>query len=268
MEVSVIMGVYNANYQMLEQAINSILAQTYPYFELIICDDGSTNETYQWLLELRKLDGRIIVVQNQQNEGLASALNHCIEVAQGELLVRQDADDFSAENRIEKLIQFASTHPEYGLISSNIGLFDTDGVWGRMNYPEQPQKDDFLFCVPFMHGAVAMRKSQVLQAGGYRVAKETRRTEDIDLFMRMYANGCKGYTLEELLYYFREDKQAQQRRRYRYRIEEAKVKWKGYQMLGLMPKGVIFALKPLIVGLIPQKLLNWLKDQYYQRKID
>ena len=96
--------------------------------------------------------------------------------------------------------------------------------------------------------------------------KRCFRTEDLELFMRLYAKGEMGYTIQEELYAYREDLAAQQRRRYRYRIEEAAVRLEGFARLGLLPKGLLYAAKPLAVGLIPQKLLQRMKDQYYGRR--
>ncbi len=264
--ISIIMGVYNSDEKKLNYAVKSILNQTYKNFEFIICDDGSTNNTYEILTQFSNLDERIIIIKNSENRGLGFTLNKCISHAKSEFIVRQDDDDFSAPNRLEVLVNFHLNHPEYALVSSNIAYFDDNGIWGEMRYPEKPQSKDFLFCVPFMHGAAAYDKTAVLAAGGYSGAINMRRTEDIDLFMRMYANGVHGYTIEQKLYHFREDKNAVKKRKFRYRIDEARVKFKGYRMLKLMPLGIIYAIKPLVVGLLPHKLLSWLKDIHYNRK--
>lgn len=266
--ISVIMGVYNCpSEQMINDCIHSILTQSVSDFEFLICDDGSDNLTYEWLLAASKKDSRIRLFRHSQNLGLAQTLNDLINAANGELIFRQDIDDKSAPDRFEKLLSAWKKHPECSIISSNILLFDETGFWGKMDYPEYPVREDFLFCVPFMHGAVSMKKSAVLQAGGYSSEKLTRRTEDIDLFMRMYCRGAVGYTVQQPLYYYLEDRNAHRRRKYRYKLDEARVKFRGYQALGLMPKGILYAIKPLLVGLLPYSLLNKLKDLYYDRKI-
>lgn len=266
MQISVIMSVYNADKEQLKQAVHSVLQQSFSDFELIVCDDGSEKEAGAMLSSLIKEDSRVTILRNEKNRGLAYSLNRCIDAAKGEWLFRQDADDVSTPHRFEKMRQAIEKYPQFDIVSSNLSLFDGSGIWGKMRYPKMPQPKDFLFCVPFMHGAVAMKKDAVRRAGGYRVAKETRRTEDIDLFMRMYAQGSRGYTIQEELYQYREDRAAQKKRKYRYKIDEAKVKLKGFSRLGLLPKGLPYVLKPLVVGLIPQRLLNRLKDAYYHRK--
>lgn len=267
MKVSVIMGVYNANKKMLNLAIASILSQTYRDFEFIICDDGSINETYKWLKEFKRQDSRIVLIKNEINKGLAFTLNRCIKISKDELLIRQDADDYSAEDRIEKIVDIYSQNKKYDIISSNIFLFEEKGTWGKMNYPQKPIAKDFLFCVPFMHGAVAMKRQAVIDVGGYTVSKGTKRTEDLDLFMKLYANGGVGYTIQENLYFYREDKNAQNKRKYRFKIDEAKTKFKGFIELRLMPLGIIFVIKPLVVGLIPNPILCKWKDTFYKRRI-
>ena len=96
MKVSVLMGIYNTrNKTMLEQALNSILNQTYKDFELIICDDGSTNNCLEWAKEICKGDNRVVFLQNKENKGLAYTLNKCLENAKGEYIARMDDDDIS-----------------------------------------------------------------------------------------------------------------------------------------------------------------------------
>lgn len=266
--VSVIMSVYNTPVAQLRQSIASVLSQTYTAFTCYICDDGSCAETARFLETVQRRDSRIVVLRNAHNQGLAYSLNKCIAAAQDEILIRQDGDDYSMPERFAALAETMQAHPAFDIVSSNVVLFDDGGVWGRMCYPCEPKAEDFLFCVPFVHGAVALRKQAVLDAGGYRVAKETRRAEDIDLFMRMYANESRGYTVQQELYAFREDAHAKKRRRYRYRIDEAKVKYRGYRLLGLMPRGLPYVIKPLVVGLLPQFLLDGWKDRYYGRRRD
>lgn len=101
-----------------------------------------------------------------------------------------------------------------------------------------------------------MRKDILDKVNNYRVEKITRRAEDYDLFMRIYANGYKGYNMQEFLYQFREDHDAYKRRAYKYRIDDVQIRYRGFKMLGLMPVGLLYVIKPLIVGLIPQVILS------------
>ena len=264
--VSIISGAYNmSGCYSFEKSVKSILDQTFSDFEFIICDDGSTDSTREMLSEFQKTDPRIKLLKNEKNIGLAATLNRCIEEACGEYIARHDCDDYAAPDRIEKQIEYLDTHTDVSVLGTCAYLFDENGVWGEMSFPAEITKKDFLFCSPHQHGSVVFRKSALIEAGGYRVAKETRRTEDYDLFMRMHTF-AKSANLPEKLYYFCEDKNTLGRRKYRYRIDEAKVRYRGFKLLGLLPRGIPYVIKPLIVGLIPARLLVWLKNKFLKRR--
>ena len=95
-----------------------------------------------------------------------------------------------------------------------------------------------------------------MKAGGYRIAPETRRMEDYDLFMRLYAMGYIGCNLQRpmLRYTVDFDKTT-----YAHRIDEVKVRYQGFKALGLLPWGFIYVIRPLIVGLIPHDTLIEIK---------
>lgn len=262
--VSVIAGAYNITKTTeMELAIKSILEQTFTDFEFIICDDGSTDGTYQRLKTIAKQDKRIIILQNSTNQGLHQTLNNCLAVARGEYIARMDMDDYSLPDRFAKQVKFLDEHPEFALVTSCAFLFDDNHsvAYGERRLPEQPTKRDMLFNSPFLHAGAMLRKASLQQVDGYRVAKETRRAEDYDLWMRMYAAGMIGYNLQENLYGIREDSRAYARRKYRYRIDEAIVRYKGFKKLGLLPRGFAYVVKPLVVGLIPTRLLRSLKTK-------
>ena len=269
-EISVIMAVYNTpELESLKKSVDSVLGQSFGDFEFLICDDCSTKEDVKgFLRELPKSDKRIRLFENKKNMGLAASLNRLIEAsgADARYIFRQDDDDISAPDRFFLQREFFESNPGISIVGSNISLHDKNGVWGSRRYPEEPVKRDFLFAVPFMHGALAFRKSDLVKAGCYLPAKETRRAEDYELLMRMYAGGFAGFNIQKQLYSFREDIAAHKRRKYRYKIDEAKIRYRGFKMLKLLPGGVLYVLKPLIVGLIPYGPLNFIKDRYYGRR--
>lgn len=261
--ISVIMPVYDPEPSELRRAVESVLNQSARDFEFVICDDcskpyvGEIIESYN--------DERIVYLRNERNGGCAYSLNRCIEAARGELLIRQDADDYSLPDRFAELIS-AYERTGADIVASNILLFDEDGEWGHRDYPEQPQKRDFLFAVPFMHGACALRRSSVTAAGGYPVSRDTARCEEYALFMTMYAAGARGFNLQKRLYAFNENQAAVGRRKYSDKIREVKVKAAGFRKLGLYPRGLIYLAKPLVVGLIPPRLLARIKDMVFGRR--
>lgn len=256
-KVSVIMGIYNmANKKnIVKLAIESILNQTYRDFEFIICDDGSNDDTYNVVKNIVKGDERVILLKNEKNKGLAYSLNRCIEKAKGKYIARMDSDDISESNRLEKQIQFLDAHSEYAMVGCNLLLINDKGIWGKRILAEKPNKKSFLFTSPFCHPAIVMRRKVLDNVNYYKVEKITRRAEDYDLFMRIYAKGYKGYNMQEFLYQFREDNDTYKRRAYKYRWDEFQIRYRGFKMLGLMPLAMPYVTKPLIVGLIPQKIL-------------
>lgn len=264
MKISVIMPVYDPDRDQLRRAVSSVLEQDMRDFEFIICDDGSMPYVREIITE-EFSDSRIKYLRNEKNGGCAYALNRCIEAAQGELLIRQDADDYSLPGRFSALKQ-AYEQTNFDIIATNIILFDENGEWGHRDYPAAPDKNDFLFAVPFMHGACALKKSSAVKAGMYPVSEKTARCEEYALFMTMYSMGARGMNLPQRLYAFREDSAAAQRRRYSDKIKEVRVKAEGFKKLKLYPKGIIYLAKPLIVGLIPRKPLAWIKDKVFHRR--
>ncbi|QMT16760.1 glycosyltransferase [Planococcus maritimus] len=260
-KVSVIMGVYNTNDEkMLKQAIDSILNQTFEDLEFIIRDDGSTDNTFEIVERLTSEDQRVKLLKNTKNIGLAATLNKCLENAQGKYIARMDADDICSLERIEKQVSFLDNNKEYSLVGSNATLFDGESEIKTRKMPEFPKKESFLFNSPYIHPTIMMDSEVYKILGGYRESKETLRCEDYDLFFRLYTLGYKGYNIQENLFKFREDNNAFKRRKFKYRIDEMKVRHKGFKSLKLYPKAAPYLVKPLIVGILPIKVLKLIKN--------
>ncbi|WP_373472030.1 glycosyltransferase family 2 protein [Carnobacterium alterfunditum] len=261
MKVSVIMGIYNCE-KTLKESLDSLLNQSYKSFEIILCDDGSKDNTLQIAKDyLEKYPEKIRLIQNETNKGLAYSLNRCIDISNGEYIARMDADDISYENRLEKQMNYLESHPECALVGSHVFLFNDKGVWGIRKTKSDPLKKDFLFGSQFVHPTIIIKKAILNQVGNYTVSKATLRAEDYDLFMRLYAAGFRGHNLQEVLLNYREDATAFKRRAYKFRLDEAKVRYNGFKKMKLMPLGLLYVIKPLIVGLIPQRILTLLRHQ-------
>lgn len=263
--VSVIMGVYNCkSYEMLKNSVMSIINQTYKDWEFIICDDGSTNNTMEMLLEVAKLDERIKIIGYKENKGLANALNCCLKVAKGYYIARQDDDDESLPSRFEKQIKFMKNNGSFSIVGTIANVFDDNGVWGKYNLNEVVTKKSFLWNSPFLHPATMIKKEDLKKVGGYRIAKETRRCEDYDLWMRMYAIGMKGYNLQEILFNYRIIYDSKKKYRpMKYRVDEAIVRFKGYKAMGILLKGFPFVFKPILIGFIPQCIFKFIRKKRY-----
>lgn len=201
--ISVIMGVCNGA-ETLERALNSIIEQTYDRWELILCDDGSTDRSYQIMLATaRKFPDRVKVIRNRKNRGLAYSLNRCLKYAGCEYIARMDADDVSLRDRFAKQAAFLDEHSQYALVGSQVQRFDEKGKWGRPGNAREVTIRDILALRAFTHPSVMIRRSVLLQVGGYTAAPITDRAQDIDLWCKIYSHHEKGYiTAETLLEYY------------------------------------------------------------------
>lgn len=266
--VSVIMGVYNCRRaDLLDKSIRSVIVQSFTDWEFLICDDGSSDEsTLELLKKYEAEDSRIRILTNEKNQGLCAALNTCLKNCTGKYIVRQDDDDVSRPERFQKLVEFADTHPEYAIVGSIADVSDDRGVWGEYPLEEQPEKTSFYWNSPFAHPTVLIRKEALDSVGGYRVAKETRRCEDYDLFMRMYAADYKGYNLQEKLYEYRVEQGKKKYRSMKDRVDETVVRYKGYKQMGILGRGIPYVVKPVVVGLIPQRMFAKIKEKQYSSK--
>lgn len=259
--VTVVMGVYNQHNRVeLEEAVRSILNQTIMEWELIICDDGSESEAAENLRSYENRDERIQVFRHEENQGLAATLNACIARAKGKYIARMDADDISRPERLEKQYIFLENHPEYAFVGCNADLIDEKGIWGMRKMPGKPEKKDFLPFSPFIHPSVMVRREVYLKSGGYYVSKETWRCEDYEFFMRLYAQGYRGFNMQEKLFCYREDRGSYERRKFRYRVDEARIRRRNFKNLGIRgPVAWMYTVRPVAAGLIPIPVLMGLK---------
>jgi len=142
--ISVIMGVYNGEHR-VTKAVESILNQDYEDFEFIICDDGSTDDSYYVLEMLSKQDNRIVLLKNSKNMGLAPTLNYCLKNARASYIARMDDDDWSHPERFKKQVKFLDENPSYGYVGCNIGIKHDGQAIGFRKFPEKPIENDFLY---------------------------------------------------------------------------------------------------------------------------
>lgn len=258
-KVSIIMGIYNCE-NTLSEAIESILHQTYTNWELIMCDDGSTDGTYSKAHKYVNLHPeKIILIQNEKNKGLNYTLNHCLKYVRGEYVARMDGDDISLPERLEKEVGFLDTHAEYAVVSTPMIYFDADGEWGSGIAIETPQISDFVFHAPFhCHAPCMIRKEAYMAVDGYTVDKRLLRFEDCNLWYKLYAAGYRGYNLQEPLYKMRDDRNAYHRRTPAARMRGVYVQWVGFRLIKMplkyYPYLVIEFLKGVAIVLMPEKI--------------
>lgn len=252
-KISVLMGIYNCA-GTLVQAVESIQNQTYTDWELILCEDGSTDQTYEVAKSLAEKDSRIILLRNEKNLGLNTTLNRCLAVASGKYVARMDGDDDCLPERFEKQIIFLEDHPEFQITSCPMLLFDENGEWGQTAIPKCPTPQEVVAGTPISHAPVMLLKSAMDAVGGYTEDPKMLRVEDVNLWIKLYAAGYRCCNLQEPLYRMRNDQNALNRRKYIYRVNSAYVRLQGCRMLKLGFESYLNACKPMIYGLVPAKL--------------
>ena len=251
------MGIYNCA-PTLPEAIDSILAQTFSDWQLVMCDDGSVDDTYAVAKAYqKKYPHKILLLRNEQNRGLNETLNRCLQEATGEYVARMDGDDISLPTRLEKEAAFLDAHPEYAIVSTAMVFFDEGGDWGRNHVIEKPSKEDFIKHSPVhCHAPCMIRREAYLDVGGYTEDRRMLRFEDVNLWYKLYAKGYCGYNLDEPLYKMRDDRAAASRRSLKSRMNGVYVTYTGFQlfrfpwyMYGYV--GVDF-MKHVIKGIVPE----------------
>ncbi|MBQ6508234.1 MAG: glycosyltransferase [Flexilinea sp.] len=259
--ISVLMGVLNCE-KTLDESLGSLFAQTETRWELIICDDGSSDNTADVIRRWQdRYPDKIIFLRNPQNKGLSYTLNRCLSEAGGEFAARMDGDDLCAPDRFEKELRLLREHPEYEVVSTDMQCFDAGGVWGIRAYPTEPEPADLIHGTPFCHAACMVRREALVKAGGYSESEAFERVEDYELWVRMYAMGSRGKNIHEPLYQMRDDRNAAARRKWKYRVNEARVRALAVKSLGLPVWNYLYALRPLVMGLLPRGFSSFLHHQ-------
>ncbi len=196
--VSVVMPAKNAA-AFLAEAVASVRAQTLSEWELLVIDDGSSDETA--VIPLRFCDARIRVLKNSSAPGVAGAANTGTRAATGRYIARMDADDLMLPQRLERQLQHLDQHPHVVLCGSWLELFGAEfGIW---RYPELDGdiKALLLFQCCIGHPSVMLRRHVVLQDELlYDTAMQVN--EDYDLWMRLSARG-EFYCIQDVLTRYR-----------------------------------------------------------------
>ena len=258
-EISVIMGIYNCA-STLSEAIDSVIHQTYENWELILCDDGSADNTYAVADEYRrKHPDKIILLRNDRNMGLNYTLNRCIEHVSGKYIARMDGDDISLPTRFETEHRILETEQDIAMVSTTMIYFDEKGDFAsRSTCTVYPNKEGLVHGPVHCHAPCMIRTEVMKRVGGYTVDKRLLRVEDWHLWLKIYALGLQGKNLSEPLYKMRDDREAAGRRKFRYRLNEAYMVKLAVKTLKLPKWKYVYMLRPIIVGLLPMPVYAYL----------
>lgn len=200
--VSIIIPTFNgAKY--IKRAVESVQNQTYKNIEIIIINDGSTDETFSIISELGKKDSRIIILTNETNLGFVKSLNKGARKAQGKYITRIDDDDiWCGLDRLEKQIGFLETHPDYVLVGGGmIKIDEKNREVARYLFPEKDEdiKKSILLCDSIAHGTVFFRKEAFEKVGGY--SEQFGFFADTELSLKLGKLG-KFYNFQEYFSYY------------------------------------------------------------------
>lgn len=266
-EVSILMGIYNCA-ETLPEAIDSILAQTYTDWELILCDDGSADDTYAVADGYRKrFPDKIILLKNERNMGLNHTLNRCLAHAQGSYIARMDGDDISLPRRLETEIDVLRVEPEIAVVSCPMIYFDGAEEYTSSNpVCEYPRPEQLVHGPVHCHAPCMLRADVMRSVGGYSVDRKLLRVEDWHLWLKIYAAGYRGKNISEHLYKMRDDRNAAHRRKFRYRLNEAYVSALATKTLGLPKWKYVFLLRSILVGLLPGPVYRYLHKKKMNEK--
>ena len=200
-KVSVIIPAYNSD-RYIGEAIDSVLAQTYTDYEIIVVDDGSTDNTKN----IVQAYGDRVHYLYQENQGVASARNLAIEKAQGEFIAFLDADDFFLPAKLAKQVACFEQDSTLGMVISGWRLVDSQGekisdaeIW---NYAPQLNLTTAVLHKPARPSATMVRRDWVQQVKGFKTSLSS--AEDLDFLLRLLLMGCPASWLTEILTAYRQ----------------------------------------------------------------
>jgi glycosyltransferase involved in cell wall biosynthesis len=202
--VSIILPAYNCE-KYISEAVNSILQQVYDNFELIIINDGSTDNTSSILASIS--DQRMRVLNNDGNKGLIYSLNRAIDESKGEFIARMDADDIATNDRIEKQVHWLLHHPDTAAVGTFIKIIDEQSVEkGEWLLDRQTSTHDAIKKVMPKENCLAhptmMIRADILKR--YKYSESQKNIEDYDLWLRMLADGLVIEKVPQQLLFYRE----------------------------------------------------------------
>ena len=206
--VSIVMPIYNCE-KYLRDSIDSILSQTFKYFEFIIINDGSEDDSASIVNSYD--DSRIRFIDDKFNIKLPKRRNQAISVAKGRYIVIQDGDDISEKTRIETQVRFMENNISYFCVGSWAKKINQEGdIVGEMDYPPSSNSDCIQMitkkCMnPFIDPTTMFRRKDFLELGGYSQEQSIYTVPDFDLWLRAIESGKIFANIQEPLIKYREN---------------------------------------------------------------
>lgn len=261
--ITVLMSVYNGR-PYLEEAIKSIVNQTFSEFEFLIIDDASTDGSRELLKEWDAKDERIRLILHDKNRGLGYALAEGVEAACGKWIVRMDDDDISLPHRIETQVAYLEEHPEVDILGAWAVDINAEGKQaGERKYPTNHEEiEQVIWTNPIIHPTAVLRKSAIERVGSYDPA--VRKRQDYDLWFRCLEGGLRFANVPEVLLEYRITDDHYQRNDVQVAWEQAKMGWAGCWRIGASPVSYIGVGVPLLRAMLPQRANKFLHRQLHR----
>lgn len=199
--ISVLMCIYNEKIIWIQEAINSILSQTYQDFEFIIVVDNPklARESIFYLDSLAQSDPRIKIYYNGSNQGLAKSLNRGLSYASGEYIARMDADDISMPNRFQKELDYLIVNNKDMVSCQRINMDENGEILNNVRHLSTDPNKELPFSNFIVHPGVMIKSNIIHALGGYR---NFHKSQDYDLWLRMISSGyCIGVLDDYLIKY-------------------------------------------------------------------
>ena len=207
-KVSVIMSSFNEESNVVK-AIKTVIKQSFSDWQLIVVNDGSTDNTVDLVNQLISEDPRITLIDSKNNQGLAASLNKGIAVSTGEYIARMDADDLALKERLRLQVDYLDEHPDVMVLGGAAIYRNSQGkVLGEVFMPEE-HSDIIRWLLrssPFIHPTVMMRKSFVDVTSGYD--ESLNRAQDYDLWFRGQNVGIYHNLQRPILIYVQKEKRS------------------------------------------------------------
>jgi glycosyltransferase involved in cell wall biosynthesis len=206
-KLSIITTVYNVE-EYLRPSLESVFAQTFSDFELILVNDGSTDHTRDILLEYMERPN-VRLLENRYNEGIPVSRNRALLAASGEYVAIHDGDDISLDHRFEKEVAFLDENPDIGFMGGHAIKISAAGEKiGSMHYPPATTPEAFMIVTryklnPIIDPSCMYRRQLILDNGGYSMDPEIRTALDFHLWCRLLCKGVKLANLQEPLIKYR-----------------------------------------------------------------
>jgi glycosyltransferase involved in cell wall biosynthesis len=259
--VSIVMSVYNAE-RWVNEVFKTICGQTYQCYEVIVINDGSTDDTKRLILEQCARDCRVRYLENKINKGLTRSLNKALSKAKGDLVSRIDVDDLWEPEKLRKQVEYLSMYPEVALVGTAYLDINSQGnVLGnpKVKFVETDYQIRKAICKfnPFFHSSVVFRREIYEKLGGYN--EKYYYAQDYEYWVRILSK-YKAYNIPETLAYHRIDKNnISVRKEKKQRFFSLLAKLKAMSRQKKYVENLDSVLKDLLVIVLPRSVSNTIR---------